>query len=303
MKRRDFLLRSSLALGALSLPGQTLLASMAGRKQDPWKMRMLRNDIGIFYEKGGTIAYLLSPEGIIVVDAEFPEQATHLIGELRKQSDKHFELLINTHHHGDHTGGNISFKGIVRNVAAHVNSAASQKRVAVTRKTEDQQLYPNVTYDDKGIEFTHGKEKIGVSYFGAAHTNGDSIIHFEHANIAHMGDLMFNRMYAFIDNSAGASTSNWTTVLDSALKKYDNDTIFIFGHAADPDKVTGNKDDLRAMKDYLGRLHDFVDGWIKTGKTKDDLLKETSIPGVDDWRGDGIKWGLEATYDQLIAAK
>lgn len=300
MKRRNFLLRSSLALGAISLPGRQLLAAMA--PEDPWKMRMLRNDVGIFYEKGGTIAWLLSPEGIIVVDSEFPEQATHLIGELKKQSGEHFELLINTHHHGDHTGGNISFKGIARNVAAHVNSAANQKRVAVTRKNEDQQLYPNVTYDDK-MEFTHGKEKISVTYFGAAHTNGDSIIHFQHANIAHMGDLMFNRMYAFIDNSAGASTSNWITALDKALKKFDNDTLFIFGHAFEPDKVTGNKDDLRAMKDYLGRLHDFVDGWIKAGKTKDDLLKETSIPGLPDWHGDGIKWGLEATYDQLTASK
>jgi cyclase len=92
-------------------------------------------------------------------------------------------------------------------------------------------------------------------------------------------------------------------VLDGALKKYDNDTLFIFGHAADPDKVAGNKDDLRAMKDYLGRLHDFVAGWINAGKSKDDLLKETSIPGLADWHGDGIKWGLDATYDQLIARK
>jgi glyoxylase-like metal-dependent hydrolase (beta-lactamase superfamily II) len=300
MQRRNFLLQSSLALGALSLPGRNLLAAVA--LQDPWKMRTLRNNVGIFYEKGGTIAWLSSPEGIVVVDSEFPEQANHLIAQLRKQSDKPFEMLINTHHHGDHTGGNISFKGIVKHVAAHSNSAANQKRVAVERKSEEAQLYPDITYGDSW-EYSIGKEHIRTAYFGAAHTNGDSIIHFENANVAHMGDLMFNRMYAFIDNSAGASTSNWMTVLDGALKKYDNDTIFIFGHAADPDKVTGNKDDLRAMKDYLGRLHDFVDGWIKAGKTRDELLKETSIPGLADWRGDGIKWGLEATYDQLTSGK
>jgi cyclase len=300
MQRRNFLLQSSMALGAISLSGRQLLAAVA--PQDPWKMRMLRNDVGIFYEKGGTIGYLLSPEGIIVIDSEFPEQAKHLIAEIRKQSGEHFELLINTHHHGDHTGGNIAFKGIAKNVLAHSNSAANQKRVAVARKNEDQQLYPNVTFDSMN-EFTHGKEKLKLTYLGAAHTNGDIIVHFQHANIAHMGDLMFNRMYAFIDNSAGASTSNWMTVLDGALKQFDDDTIFIFGHAADPDKVTGNKDDLRAMKDYLGRLHDFVSGWIKAGKTKEDLLKETSIPGLNDWHGDGIKWGLEATYDQLTAAK
>src|SRR6201991_4039614 len=148
MKRRNFLLQSSLALGALSLPGEQLLASLLPRRQDPWKMRMLRNDVGIFYERGGTIAYLLSPDGIVVVDAEFPDQANHLIGELKKQSDKPFEMLINTHHHGDHTGGNISFKGIVKHVAAHSNSLANQKRVAVERKSEEAQLYPDITYGD-----------------------------------------------------------------------------------------------------------------------------------------------------------
>src|SRR6516164_8151355 len=99
MKRRNFLLQTSLAFGALSLPGQQLLAAMTTRKQDPWKMRPLRNNVGIFYEKGGTIAWLQSPEGIVVVDSEYPEQATHLIAQLKKQSDNPFEMLINTHHH------------------------------------------------------------------------------------------------------------------------------------------------------------------------------------------------------------
>jgi cyclase len=283
-------------MGALTLPRKSWFPAI--HPDDPWKMRMLRKNVGIFYEKGGTIAYLLDPAGIVVVDAEFPEQAGHLIAQLKKQSDKPFELLMNTHHHGDHSSGNIAFKGIVKKVAAHSNSLANQQRVATTQKTEDKQLYPDTTYGETW-EYKIGGERIRTAYYGAAHTNGDSIIHFENANVAHMGDLMFNRMYPFIDNSAGASTANWMTVLDGALNKYDNDTIFVFGHAADPDKVTGNKDDLRAMKDFLGRLHDFVDGWIKAGKSKDDLLKETSIPGVTDWRGEGIKWGLDATFDQL----
>jgi len=264
-------------------------------------MRMLRNNVGIFYEKGGTIAYLLSPKSIVVVDAEFPEQAGHLIGELKRQSVQPFELLINTHHHGDHTSGNIAFKGLVQKVAAHTNSLANQQRVAIAQKTEDKQLYPDTTYGETW-EYKIGSETIRTAYFGPAHTNGDSIIHFEQANIAHMGDLVFNRRWAFIDNSAGASVSNWITVLDHALKKYDNDTLFIFGHAFDPDKVTGNKDDLRAMQDYLSKLLDFVNSWVKAGKSKDDLLKEKTIPGVTEWQGDGVERGLQATYEELTAA-
>ena len=94
----------------------------------------------MFAEQGGTIAWLVNKEGVVVVDAEFPDPATHLIAELKKQSDKPFQWLINTHHHGDHTSGNISFKGIVNKVAAHANSLTNQKNVAVKNNSEDKQL-------------------------------------------------------------------------------------------------------------------------------------------------------------------
>ncbi len=298
MQRRIFIRNTSLTLGALSLFNQKMLAAFIA--EDPWKMKMLRNNVGIFTEKGGTIAYLLSKNGIVVVDAEFPEQSQHLITELKKQSEQPFELLINTHHHGDHTAGNISFKGIVKNVAAHTNSLANQQKVAVAQKTEDKQLYPNVTYDGSWTQ-TIGDEKLQAYYFGPAHTNGDSIIHFQHANIAHMGDLVFNRRWAFIDRSAGASVKNWITVLDKTISTFDNDTLFIFGHAFDPEKVTGNKEDLKAMQNYLAKLLDFVGSEIKAGKTKEDILKEKSIPGVTEWQGDGIERGLQAAYEEITA--
>ncbi|MBS1600155.1 MAG: MBL fold metallo-hydrolase [Bacteroidetes bacterium] len=296
MQRRTFLRNTSFTLGALSLLNQKTFASFM--QDTPWKMKALRNDIGVFTEKGGTIAYLLSKNGIIVVDAEFPEQSQHLIDAIKKQSNSSFDLLMNTHHHGDHSSGNISFKGIVKDVAAHVNSLANQKAVAEKQKTEDKQLYPNITYNDTW-EYKLGKEHIKTYYFGPAHTNGDSIIHFQHGNIAHMGDLVFNRRWAFIDRSAGASVKNWVTVLDKTISTFDNDTIFVFGHAFDPEKITGNKDDLKAMQDYLSKMLVFVEKEIKSGKSKDEVLKEKAIPGVTEWQGDGIERGLQATYEEL----
>ncbi len=267
---------------------------------NPWKMKPLRGGVGIFTEKGGTIAWLSSKKGIVVVDAEFPEQAGHLIGELKKQPDRSFDMLINTHHHGDHTSGNIAFKGLVRDVAAHTNSLANQQRVAVTQKTEDKQLYPNITYTD-GWNYRIGHEHIRAYYFGAGHTNGDSIIHFEHANIAHMGDLVFNRRWAFIDRSAGASVSNWIVALDKAINTFDSSTLFVFGHAFDPEKVTGNKDDLRAMQNYLAKLQTFAVKSFQSGKSKEDFIKEKAIPGVTEWQGDGIERGLQAAYEEIAA--
>jgi glyoxylase-like metal-dependent hydrolase (beta-lactamase superfamily II) len=260
---------------------------------------MLTGDIGIFTEKGGTIAFYLYKKGIVVVDAQFPEQSQHLIGELKKRSQNPFKLLINTHHHGDHTAGNISFKGIVEHVLAHENSLKNQKNVAVAQKSENKQLYPDQTYKDTWCEKS-GKEKICLYYYGAAHTDGDSFIHFEHANIVHCGDLVFNRRHPFVDRGAGANMKSWIEVLDKGINKFDRNTTFIYGHSGTGYEVTGKADDLKKFGDYLGSVLKFVEGEMKAGKTKDEILKATAIPGADEWKGDGIQRPLEAAYEELM---
>ena len=297
MNRRSFVKNTGLGFGALPLLRYDWLKEFM--QENPYKMKMLRNDVGIFTEKGGTIGYYISKKNIAVVDAEFPEQSKHLIDALKKEQDKPFEILINTHHHGDHTAGNISFKGMVHHVAAHQNSLLNQVRAAKEQNKEAEQLYPDITYGDTW-EYRKMKENIKTYYYGPAHTNGDSIIFFPHANIAHVGDLVFNRRWAFIDRKSGASLKNWIVVLDKIQKEFDNDTLFIFGHAYDPEKVTGNKADIKAMQDYLQNLSAFVYSQIKAGKTKAEILKATSIPGVTEWQGDGIERGLEAAYDEEI---
>jgi glyoxylase-like metal-dependent hydrolase (beta-lactamase superfamily II) len=270
---------TAVAAGAFTLLGKKSFASWV---TDPsYQFKPLRNNVGMFAEQGGTIAWLINKEGIVVVDAEFPDPANHLIAELKKQTDKPFEWLINTHHHG-----------------AHANSLTNQKNVAVAQKKEDVQLYPDTTFTDKW-KIKVGDEKIQAYYFGPGHTNGDSMIHFEHANVVHMGDLVFNRRYPFIDRSAGASVKNWPLTLELAQKKFDKDTLFVFGHAFDPLKVTGNMEDIKAMQNFMEKLADFVQGSIKAGKTKEEILQAQSIPGVTDWQGDGIQRGLTAAYEEF----
>ncbi|HUS01415.1 MAG TPA: MBL fold metallo-hydrolase [Chitinophagaceae bacterium] len=299
MKRRQFIRNATLTTALMTLTSKELLARFYA---DPWKIKMLRNDIGIFTERGGTIGFMLSKKGAVIVDTEFPDQAKHLISELKARSDKPFNLLINTHHHGDHTAGNIEFKGLVPHVVGHENCLANHKRVAESQKNADKQLFADVTFTDTWKKKV-GSEKIKAHYFGAAHTNGDAIIHFQHANVAHMGDLVFNRRYAFIDRSAGANVKSWIQVLDKTLRTFDDQTIFIFGHAFDPEKVTGNKEDIKAMQNYLAKLLQYVEGEIKSGKTKEEIVKAKSIPGVTEWQGDGIERGLTAAYEELTETK
>lgn len=299
MNRRNFVQTTGLTFGAFALSGKELLANLLA--QNPYQLKNLRGGVGVFTERGGTIAYLITPKGLAVVDSQFPEQSNHLIGELKKLSDKPIQLLINTHHHGDHSGGNISFKGIAEHVVAHSNSLKNQKATAEKSKTEDKQLYPDIIFSDTWKQKV-GKETIKVHYFGAGHTNGDSIIHFEQANVAHMGDLLFNRRYPFVDRAAGASVKSWITVLDKTLSTFDNQTLFIFGHAFDPEKITGGKEDIKVFQDYLSKLWNFVEGEVKAGKTKEEVLKTTAIPGVTQMQGDGIQRSIQATYEEITGA-
>ncbi|MCE3281388.1 MAG: beta-lactamase protein [Chitinophagaceae bacterium] len=296
MERRSFLKHGSLLAGASLLLQKQALAEFF--RQPAWKITMLRNDVGVFSERGGTIAFLLNKKGIAVVDSQFPEQSQHLVDELKKQSEKPFKYLINTHHHRDHSSGNISFKGIAEHVVGHENCLANMKRVAEKDKIEDKQLYPDITFSNTWKKKI-GKEKIKAHYFGAAHTNGDAIIHFEHANIAHMGDLMFNRRHPVIDRTSGANIRNWTSVLQKTIDTFDNDTIFVFGHAFDPEKITGNKQDLAAFKNYLEKLLAFAEAEHKAGKTKEEFIKNTAIPGETEWKGDGISRALTAAYEEV----
>lgn len=295
MNRRSFIQNSAFTMGALTIAQQKIFSALL---QQSWKITMLTDELGIFTERGGTIAFLLSKKGIVVVDSQFPDQSKHLIDELKKKTENPFQLLINTHHHGDHSGGNISFKGIVEHVLAHENSLKNQKNVAIANKTEDKQLFPDQTFTSEWCQ-KFGKEKICLHYFGAGHTNGDSVIHFQHANIAHMGDLVFNRRHPYVDRNAGANMKNWIDVLDKTVNKLDNKTKYIFGHAAEGFDVTGTSDDLKKFGDYLGTVLKFAETEIKAGKSKEEFIKNTAIPGVTEWKGDGIVRPLQAAYEEL----
>jgi cyclase len=297
MNRRLFIQQGAMSFGALALAQQNILTSLF---EDPWKITMLTKEAGIFTERGGTILFLVNKSSIVVVDSQFPEQAGHLIGELKKKSTQPIEVLINTHHHGDHTGGNIAFKGIAAHVLAHENSLKNQKASAAAQKSEDKQLFPDQTFSTVWRQ-KYGKENIALHYFGAGHTNGDAVIHFEKQNIAHMGDLVFNRRHPFVDRNAGANMKSWITVLDKTISTFDKKTKYVFGHSGTGYEVTGTTEDLKAFQDYLSKLLDFVGTQIKEGKSKDDVLKIKELPFETQWKGDGLNRPLQAAYEELTS--
>lgn len=301
MQRRKFIQQSAFTLALLSITKTNVFSK--NYLQQAYQFKPLRNNVGIFSEQGGTIGWLNSAEGFAVVDSQFPNSALHVIDELKKLAENPFKLLLNTHHHGDHTAGNIAFKSLVGNIVAHENSLKNQKATAEKANTVEKQLFPDTVFGNNGWQTKLGKEEIRAHYFGSAHTNGDVVYHFENANIAHLGDLVFNRRYPFIDRPGGANIASWINVLANVGERFDKDTLFIFGHSRDPEKLTGNKADVVAFKNYLQSLLDFVTAQIANGKTKNEILGATEIPGASEWQGDGIIRSLTAAYDELTLAK
>lgn len=299
MKRRNFLRNTALTAAAMAFFNKMTLAELLA---DPaWKVKMLTKNIGVFTEKGGTILFMLGSDGNIVVDAQFPDTAPHCISEIKMQKDQAFGTLINTHHHGDHTAGNISFKGIVTHVLAHENSLKNQKAVAEKSKTEAKQYYPDQTYTDLWSQKIGG-EKVSLHYFGRGHTDGDSFVSFDKANIIHAGDLVFNRRHPFVDRSAGANIKEWIKTLNTATEFFKPSTTYVCGHAGEGYDIVIDKADVLLFRDYLQNVLDLTKRAMAANVDKQTFLKNTiTIPGSPQWKGDGISRPLEAAWEELHA--
>ncbi|HMO62163.1 MAG TPA: MBL fold metallo-hydrolase [Ferruginibacter sp.] len=301
MQRRYFIRNSSILLTAMGIGGSKAIAQLLD--EPAWKITMLTDTAGYFTERGGTILFLLTKEGYVVADSQFPDTAQHLIDELKRKKAQPFRLLINTHHHGDHSGGNIAFKGLTQQVLAHENAKFNQEFVAKERKTEDKQLYPNQTYTDTWCEKI-GKDEVCLHYFGAGHTNGDSLVHFVKQNIVHLGDLFFNRRHPHVDKNAGASLTSWITVLDKAQATFGTKARYVCGHAAPGFDVQVKPDELKMFGDYLGRVLNFTESEIRAGKTVEEIVKATALPGEKIWvLPDGLERPLRAAYRELTEPK
>lgn len=279
--RRDFLTSSALAA----------LAATLGRPRSgfaaPWGLQPpqaqpvftpIRRNVGFYTNRGGTIGYLVDPKGTAVVDSQYPAEAVTLIAGLKERSALvPVDYLINTHHHADHSGGNVSFKGLVKkNVVAHEKAAEHMKNPPgaappAAGATPPELLLPDKTFggDWKGDV---GGEKIRAKHYGRAHTSGDVVVAFERANVAHMGDLMFNQRHPVVDRAAGATLRNWAKILDRVPRDHDADTIYIFGHANTGLPVTGKEGDLAKFRDYINGLMSFVETQVKAGKTREEIL-------------------------------
>ena len=270
LSRREFLAASAAAAVAGKLVHPAFLLAQQGQAPQP-VFTPIRRNVGFFTMRGGTIGWLVNPGAVVAVDSQFPAEATACLTGLNERSgNRPVDFLINTHHHGDHTGGNISFRGAAKRVVAHTKAAEHMRQPPGGQPPADQ-LFPDTTFTETWSADV-GDEKVSAKHYGRAHTSGDAAITFERANVVHMGDLMFHQRHPVVDRGAGATLRGWMTVLDGTIRDHANDTIYIFGHAGMGLPVTGSHSDLTRFKDYMGALLAFVETQVKAGKSREDIL-------------------------------
>lgn len=275
MNRLDFLKN----LGLLSAGATILPSYLSAYARSPFTE--LRNGVGMFSMQGGTIGWYTTNDAIIVVDSQFPDPARAFVDGIKNFGTGPERVLFNSHHHGDHTGGNLVFENDGFQIIAHANVPDLQRTAAQNSDNEANQAYASTTFDDQ-YSLDAGTETITAKYYGAAHTRGDSVIWFENANIAHMGDLVFNRLYPFIDRNGGAMISGWINLLETVVAEADSETLFIFGHGSPETGVTGNREDLLYMRDFLSHLLEYTQNAIDAGKSRDEVISRTSFDEFPD---------------------
>jgi glyoxylase-like metal-dependent hydrolase (beta-lactamase superfamily II) len=283
LTRRRFLATTSAATAALWIPLMRARSLPSGEG-----FTAIRGNVGTFSARGGTIGWLATEKELVVVDAQFPDTAAACWSALNAPIGRRIDLLVNTHHHGDHTSGNGVFAPHAATHLAHENCPMWQRKQAEAQGKLAEQVLPSTTFKNTWSQKI-GDETVRLDYFGAAHTSGDAVVHFEKADVVHMGDLVFNRFPCFIDRPAGASIGGWISVLEKVHAAHTDETRFIFGHAAPSAGITGGRADLLVMRDFLTGLLEYTRAGLAAGKTVDELASVERLPAFPDHYSDTRK--------------
>lgn len=236
--------------------------------------------------RGGNIGLLTGSDGAFVIDSQYADIAPANLTKIDEISGEAPRFLINTHWHGDHTGGNSAFDAsgalIIAhdNVRARVSTDQSLSIAGRVRETpaSDPAAWPIVTFDDDLTLHLNG-QTVRLIHVPDAHTDGDTLVHFKEANVLHMGDVMFSGMFPFIDTGSGGSVDGYIAALDAAHEMIDDETRVIPGHGP-----LSTRADIKTLADMLKGARDAVQAEIDAGNSLDETLTAAPLtPWVEDW--------------------
>jgi glyoxylase-like metal-dependent hydrolase (beta-lactamase superfamily II) len=226
------------------------------------KLNQVKDDLYEIEGDGGNVAVYVTSAGVILVDDKFEQDHDQIVEKVKSVTAQPIKYILTTHHHSDHSGGNVKFEP-----AVEIISTANARANIVEHKQPNappNMVPAQVTFTDETAVYLGGKE-VRARYFGRGHTNGDALVYFPALKTLHTGDLMANNT-PLIDYAGGGSVVEWTKTLDQALK-LDFETV-IPGHGA----VT-NKAGLLAYRNNVEKLRNRAAGMIRQGKSQDEVGK------------------------------
>ena len=216
----------------------------------------------------GNTTALITDEGVVLVDDKFAVDHDSILAELKKVTSKPIRYVINTHHHADHSGGNVKMQQmnvqIVSSEQARENMAGSPRDGLFI---DTQPGFPNVTFENH-MQIHLGGRRLELYYFGRAHTSGDIVVYFPAARTLASGDIFVfgDATPQLIDYAGGGSAKEWTKTLDSALQ-LDFDTV-VPGHG-----IVTTKQEMRKFRDSTLALRNRVHEMVVQKKTRDEIAK------------------------------
>ena len=251
-----------------------------GNNMDTVKIHPVKITDNIYMLKGagGNIGVLIGKDGTLMIDNQFAPLSNKINGAIKTLDPGEIRFLINTHLHGDHSGGNENFKRMGVTVVAHdlarERMGKEQVNKAMNRVTppREKDALPVITFSDK-LNFHLNDEDIVLHHFDAGHTDGDLIVQFKNANVVHTGDAFVRYGYPFIDVSSGGSVNGFISTLDKILLLIDDNTKIIPGHGE-----PANKADVKKVRDAVADIRDQVSSALEKGKKTEDI----SALGISD---------------------
>jgi cyclase len=223
---------------------------------------------------GGNIGVSIGTDGNLIVDDQFAPLAEKIDAALQKLNPGKLKFVLNTHHHGDHTGGNAVFGAKEATIIAQSNV---RKRLSNEPNSKKEAL-PVITFDHSASVHFNGEE-IKLLHHGPGHTDGDSIIYFTGANVVHMGDQFFNGGFPFVDLSSGGTVEGYIKTVATVLEKVPADAKIIPGHGK-----LATVEDLKGFHAMLVETTSLVKKSIADGKSLDEI-KTAGLP--DKWKSYG----------------